>query len=67
MNLSPTSSSVPSSAPPVLVELRRLSKSFVEGGRERVLLTEVDATFREGELVVLLGKSGSGKSTLLNL
>lgn len=66
----PPSSTGPSSTPPsrpVLVELRQLSKSFVEGRRERVLLDHVDATIREGELIVLLGKSGSGKSTLLNL
>jgi putative ABC transport system ATP-binding protein len=50
-----------------LIRLDRISKSFEEGGRERVVLHEVSATFALGEFVVLIGKSGSGKSTLLNL
>jgi putative ABC transport system ATP-binding protein len=49
------------------VELRGLSRSFSEGDAERVVLRGVDATFEEGEFIVLLGRSGSGKSTLLNL
>jgi putative ABC transport system ATP-binding protein len=50
-----------------LVRLDRVSKSFEEGGRTRVVLHEVSADFAPGEFVVLIGKSGSGKSTLLNL
>jgi putative ABC transport system ATP-binding protein len=50
-----------------LVELRGVGKGYEEGGRRRVVLADADATIREGELVVLLGRSGSGKSTLLNL
>ncbi len=50
-----------------LIRLERLSKSFVEGGRSRVVLHEVSAEFARGAFVVLLGRSGSGKSTLLNL
>jgi len=50
-----------------VVELDRVAKSYVEGGREHRVLDGVDATIRAGELVVLLGRSGSGKSTLLNL
>jgi len=50
-----------------LIRLDRISKSFEEGGRERVVLHEVSAEFERGEFVVLVGKSGSGKSTLLNL
>src|SRR5215468_7932727 len=50
-----------------LVRLDRVSKSFEEGGRARVVLHEVSAAFAPGEFVVLIGKSGSGKSTLLNL
>ena len=55
----------PASAP--LIRLDRISKSFEEAGRERVVLHEVSAAFGVGEFVVLIGKSGSGKSTLLNL
>src|SRR5436189_6144618 len=50
-----------------LIRLDRISKSFMEAGRERVVLHQVSATFEAGEFVVLIGKSGSGKSTLLNL
>lgn len=53
-------------APPI-IRLERVSKSFEEAGRDRVVLHEVSATFAPGEFVVLVGKSGSGKSTLLNL
>jgi putative ABC transport system ATP-binding protein len=62
------------SAPPPeirpLIEIRDLSRSYVEGGRghpEHPVLRGATATIRRGELVVLLGRSGSGKSTLLNL
>ncbi len=50
-----------------LVRLDRVSKSFEEAGRERVVLHEASAEFARGEFIVLIGKSGSGKSTLLNL
>jgi putative ABC transport system ATP-binding protein len=50
-----------------LVSLRRVSKSYWEGGTERLVLSGVDASFDAGERVALLGKSGSGKSTLLHL
>jgi putative ABC transport system ATP-binding protein len=50
-----------------IIRLDRVSKSFEEAGRERVVLHEVSAEFGQGEFVVLVGKSGSGKSTLLNL
>ncbi|MGQ9826451.1 MAG: ABC transporter ATP-binding protein [Roseiflexus sp.] len=50
-----------------LIILDRVSKSFEEAGRERVVLRNVSASFADGEFVVLVGKSGSGKSTLLNL
>ena len=50
-----------------LIRLDRISKSFEEAGRQRVVLHEVSAEFMPGEFVVLIGKSGSGKSTLLNL
>jgi len=52
---------------PPVVELHRLRKTYTEGGRERIVLDNVDFIFNRGEFVVLLGHSGSGKSTLLNL
>src|SRR5271169_2084859 len=50
-----------------LIEIRDLTRSYLEGGREHAVLRGAAATIRRGELVVLLGRSGSGKSTLLNL
>ncbi|MEI2611752.1 MAG: ABC transporter ATP-binding protein [Candidatus Promineifilaceae bacterium] len=50
-----------------IVRLENLSKSFQEGGKERLVLDNLNALFYQGEFAVLLGRSGSGKSTLLNL
>ena len=50
-----------------LAELRNLTKSYEEGGRQRTVLCAANASFVRGELAVLVGRSGSGKSTLLNL
>ncbi|MBP6016694.1 MAG: ABC transporter ATP-binding protein [Candidatus Promineofilum sp.] len=50
-----------------IIQLHGLRKVYSEGGRERVILDDVDYVFNRGEFVVLLGHSGSGKSTLLNL
>ncbi len=59
-------SSAPSSSAPVL-EMRRVTKTYREGERDRTVLREADLRIAEGEIAVLLGRSGSGKSTLLNL
>ncbi len=50
-----------------LIEIRNLTKTYVEGDREQVILRDVNDTIGEGEFIVLLGRSGSGKSTFLNL
>jgi putative ABC transport system ATP-binding protein len=49
------------------IRLENLSKTYQEGGRDRVVLHEASVEIRQGEFVAILGKSGSGKSTLLNL
>jgi len=50
-----------------LIELRSLTKTYDEGGRQRLVLCDTSVAIRRGELAVLIGRSGSGKSTLLNL
>jgi putative ABC transport system ATP-binding protein len=49
------------------IHIDHVSKSYLEGGQERVVLQQASASFQKGEFVAILGKSGSGKSTLLNL
>ena len=50
-----------------LIEIRNLTKTYEEGGRQRTVLRDAEASIERGELAVLVGRSGSGKSTLLNL
>lgn len=44
-----------------MIEVRQLSKSF-DG---KTVLHDIDATFREGDCSMIIGKSGSGKTVLL--
>jgi putative ABC transport system ATP-binding protein len=50
-----------------LLILKKLSRSFREGGREHRVLDGVDARIESAESVAIMGRSGSGKSTLLNV
>lgn len=49
------------------IQLNKLTKSYQEGTKSRLVLNELELSVQEGEMIVLLGRSGSGKSTLLNL
>src|SRR5471030_151449 len=54
-------------ASPEIYSLNNVSRAFGKGKDELQVLTNVDLTLREGEIVGMLGRSGSGKSTLLRI
>ncbi len=49
------------------IEVKDLNKAFHEGTISHNVISGLNLSISEGELVILLGRSGSGKSTLLNL
>ena len=49
------------------LELRRVSKTYGDGGQPVEVLHEISLALAPGTLTALLGRSGCGKTTLLNL
>ena len=49
------------------VELRNVSKSFINEQETVDVLKKVSASVEKGSIVTLIGPSGSGKSTILSL
>ncbi len=52
---------------PVIVDIRRLCKSYRRGSQAIPVLEDLSLTIAAAEFLALMGPSGSGKSTLLNL
>ena len=50
-----------------IIKLARISKKFVGGNKDIIVLKSVNLKINRGELVSLTGPSGSGKSTLLHI
>lgn len=50
-----------------MLQIQHIKKKYVTGELTQTALDDVSLTFREHELVAILGPSGSGKSTLLNV
>ena len=50
-----------------IIKLSRISKKFVRGNKDIIVLKSVNLKINRGELVSLTGPSGSGKSTLLHI
>jgi ABC-type lipoprotein export system ATPase subunit len=59
--LSPVDVSTP------IIELRRVSKSYLSAAGDFLALKAIDLHIDSGDFVSIIGKSGSGKSTLLNM
>lgn len=51
----------------IILEAKKISKTYKSGSIEVKALKPCSLTFEEGEFVSIVGKSGSGKSTLLKL
>jgi len=49
------------------IEIRGVTKQYVEGEAGTLALAGVDLTVRRGEVVLMMGPSGSGKTTLLSI
>jgi putative ABC transport system ATP-binding protein len=57
----------PNSGPRMLMELKRVSKSFDTAEGKLTVLNNINLTLDTGSSLALTGESGSGKSTLLHL
>jgi len=50
-----------------VLELKNITKSFLQAGCKLEIIKEASLTVKKGELVALIGPSGSGKTTLLQI
>ncbi|MCQ1534206.1 ABC transporter ATP-binding protein [Methanosarcina sp. KYL-1] len=50
-----------------VIEVINVKKSYMLGGQEVPILSDINLTVLEGEFLAIMGPSGSGKSTLMNL
>ena len=51
-----------------MIELQRISKTYVQGAGEPVsAVIDISLKIERGEFIAIIGSSGSGKSTLMNI
>ena len=50
-----------------MIELKNVTKKYVNGSSELVALNEINLKVQDGDFVAIMGASGSGKTTLLNI
>ena len=51
----------------IIFELEQLSYGYIDGGKKRMILSDLSYQFEKGKFYTILGPSGSGKTTLLAL
>lgn len=51
----------------MMLELKGITRNFVQGGQTLEVLCGVNLQVKRGEIIALVGASGSGKSTLLQI
>ena len=52
---------------PMIVKVEDLSKTYIQGHEQILVLENINFEIKAGEFTAMLGPSGSGKSTFLNL
>ena len=50
-----------------ILEFKNVNYSYKDGGKESVILNDVNFNFESGKFYTILGPSGSGKTTALSL
>ncbi|MDO5688955.1 MAG: ATP-binding cassette domain-containing protein [Tissierellia bacterium] len=50
-----------------LLNIEKLTKSFVQGQEKLIPIHELSLTINPGDFITIMGRSGTGKTTLLNL
>ncbi len=53
--------------PQTILQLRDVTRDFIEGGKKITALHKTNFSIKEGEFVAIVGPSGSGKSTFLTI